>query len=100
MDIKIRKAKNFKEKLFGLMFKKEYPYNLLFPKCSSIHTFWMRFSIDLLCLNKKNEIIWIAFKIKPWRIFFSPKGTYSIIEAQSRLNSFHGLKIGDKLNFK
>ena len=100
MEIQIKKAITFKEKLLGLMFKKTFKDNLLLQNCSSIHTFWMRFSIDIICLNKKNVIIQIIRNIRPYHIFIAPKGTNSIIETQNNINSFNNFKVGNQLTLK
>ena len=41
-NLKVKEAKSFKDRLFGLMFKKKINYCLLFRNCKSIHTFFMK----------------------------------------------------------
>lgn len=56
--INIIECKSFYSRLKGFMFtKKEIDYGLLFDKCSSIHTFFMFQPIDVLLLDKNNNII-------------------------------------------
>ena len=38
----VKKATNFKTRLFGLMGQKGIKEGILFPKCNAIHTFFMK----------------------------------------------------------
>ncbi len=51
-------ASSFPKRLFGLMGKKEIDYGMLFPKCNSIHTFFMKENIDVVGLDENNEVIY------------------------------------------
>lgn len=52
-------ADNFFTRLRGLMFRKELTENqgLLIYPCNSIHMFCMNFPLDILFVNKQDEII-------------------------------------------
>ncbi len=43
-------------------------YGLLIPKCRSVHTFTMRFELDLVWLNKKGELVRIDHNVPPRRV--------------------------------
>ncbi len=55
---KIVIAKSFFKRLFGLMGKKNIDFGILFPKCNSIHTFFMKENIDIVGLDENNEVIY------------------------------------------
>ena len=76
----------YKDRLIGLMFKKEVKEEYLFPKCKSVHTFFMKTNIDIIAINKEGKIIKIYRDVKPNRIIFAPKETYSIIETKANSN--------------
>jgi uncharacterized protein len=40
---------------------------LLIPNCSSVHTFGMRFSLDLVFLSQDHRVVSIRESLKPWR---------------------------------
>ena len=77
----IFKAETFFERLKGLMFIEEKDSFILFlTNCNSIHTCFMKFSLTLVCLNEKMEIIKIIKKIKPFRFILPLKKVKHIIE--------------------
>ena len=51
-------AKSFFKRLIGLMGKKNIQDGILFPKCNSIHTFFMKEAIDVVGLDENNEVIY------------------------------------------
>ena len=69
----------FKDRLIGNMFKKEI-IDMCFPKCNSIHTFFMLKNIDIVITDKNRKIIKILKNIKPWKIIFPIKKAYYIYE--------------------
>ena len=90
--MEIKEAKNFKDKLIGLMFKKNINYGILFYNCKSIHTFFMKENIDVILLDKNNKILKINRDIKPNRILiFKTKKRTNILELPS--NSSKSFKI-------
>ena len=62
--MKIKVARTFKDKLLGLMFRKNINYGLLIPDCKSIHTFNMRENIDVLLLDSNFMILMINRNVK------------------------------------
>ena len=71
-------ANSFYTRVMGLMFKKSISKNesLLIEPCNSIHTCFMNFSIDILFISKKNEVVHVIENMVPWRfssIYFRSK---------------------------
>ena len=79
-NIEIKTANSFKERLIGLMFKKNINYGLLFKHCKSIHTFFMLEEIDVIATDKNDNIIKKYKNVKPWKILIAPKKTKNIYE--------------------
>lgn len=54
----------------GLMFsdRMEGFDALIISPCNSIHTFFMKYSIDVIFLNNKLEIVKVKRNISPWRV--------------------------------
>ena len=63
-------ASTIRDRCLGLMFKKALPSgeSLLLSPCNSIHTFFMRFSIDVLFLDNEYKIVKVFRSLGPWRI--------------------------------
>ena len=100
-EIKI--ANTFFSRLMGLMFKKNAKVPLLFEipekinkkERSSIHSFFMRFEIVLVFIDKGNVVYEIA-KMKPWNYYIPKKPAKYIVEFDKR--EFNDcLKIGDEI---
>jgi uncharacterized membrane protein (UPF0127 family) len=41
---------------------------LLIPRCSSVHTFWMRFPLDLAFLDERGEVLEERLSVPPRRL--------------------------------
>ena len=63
-------AKSRWARLRGLAWRREPPdgWALLFPRCRSVHTFGMRFPIDLVFLDRHGWPIAIRRSVRPGRI--------------------------------
>ena len=66
--LKIEVADSFIKRLLGLMGRKKIPQGqgLLLSPCNSIHMFFMRFSIDVIYLDKNYVIKKIVRNVKPF----------------------------------
>jgi hypothetical protein len=90
-------ADNYWRRLVGLQFRRSLPPGdgLLLVPCSSIHTFWMRFAIDVLTLDKTGVVLEVRRAVKPWRIVACHRLTHAVLETaptQSELPSGVRLK--------
>lgn len=58
------------DRMRGLMFRDEMPSckGFLIDPCNSIHTFFMRFDLDIAFMSKENEIVALVREMKPWRL--------------------------------
>ena len=78
-------AESFLERFKGLMFvPKEKSFNLLIKKCNSIHTCFMKFNIDIFCLDKDFKVIKVYKGLKPFRFVLPVKNTYNILEIPTK----------------
>jgi uncharacterized membrane protein (UPF0127 family) len=53
---------------------------LLLAPCSSIHTCWMRFALDLVWLDRDGTVLAIGRGVRPWRAALAPRGTLAVLE--------------------
>ena len=89
---KIKWCKSFNTRLKGMMFNKKENKIYCFPKCKSIHTFFMLKNIDVIMTDKDNNIIKIINNLKPSKIVLPIKKVYYVYEFDHNLinlnNSF------------
>jgi len=95
-------AQNPFTRTIGLLFKKSLTatQGLVIKPCCSIHTFFMQFEIDVLFVNRKNEIIALYEKVKPYRILPIHFKSYYVIELASGSISAKNIQKGDILSQK
>lgn len=63
-------ADNPYKRVIGLLNRKEFKKGqaLIIKPCQSIHTFFMRFPIDALFIDKEGRVIKTIAHLKPWRL--------------------------------
>lgn len=64
----VKEAKNIKEKVQGLI-GREKPDSLMIKTHFGIHTFGLKFPIDVLILNDKNKVMSLKKNLLPNRVF-------------------------------
>jgi uncharacterized membrane protein (UPF0127 family) len=68
--VEIVVARTRRERLLGLAFRSRPPEGrgLLFPRCRSVHTFGMRFPIDVVFIDGHGRVLRIAAGVRPGRV--------------------------------
>jgi len=95
--IKIYDCKSFYSRLKGFMFAKDIKHALLFNKCNSIHTFFMKENIDVIMCDKENKVLYFYNNFSKNKIILPKKGVSKVIETPS---NYFNIKINDKLFFE
>ncbi|WP_423799543.1 DUF192 domain-containing protein [Neobacillus sp. SAB-20_R2A] len=97
---KIKMADSFFTRLKGLMFRSDpiTDEGLWIIPCNSIHMFFMKFPIDVVLLNERNEVVKIYHNIKPWRATKPIKAAHSTLELPVGSIKNLGISIGCKIN--
>jgi uncharacterized membrane protein (UPF0127 family) len=80
----VREATTFRARLLGLAFMRPPPtdHALLIPHCRSVHTFGMRFPIDVSFLDERGRVIRAELKVRPCRIL-TCRGAFAVLERVS-----------------
>ena len=107
-DMKIcgaKEAKNFFARAMGLMFigslKEESGILIEYSKqlkSRSIHSFFMRFTIDLIFISSDMTIVDLK-TLKPWRTYNPKTDCMWVLEVNAETIEKNKLKIGDLLTF-
>lgn len=94
-------ASTFFQRLLGLLFKKSISEDqaLFLYNISSIHTFFMRFSIDIIFTDKDMGVIKIYESVNPWKIVFCRRA-FCAIECLGGAASRKNIKVGQTLNIE
>lgn len=94
----IEVAESFAERAKGLLGRKGLDGNqgLWIHECKSIHTFFMRFTIDVLYVDKNLKVTCVHRNIKPWRLSWGKFKSDSCFEFQSPALT-QNVNIGDFL---
>jgi uncharacterized protein len=69
---------------------------ILLRPASSVHTFFMRFPIDVVFLDRSLVVLGITDELDPWRAA-SQRGAKAVLELPAGETSRRGLAVGDKL---
>lgn len=98
----VQVAENYFSRNIGLLSRKSISSNegLVIKPCFSVHTFFMKFPIDILFVNKKNEIIALYENVKPWKILpihFSSRYVVELAVGQIAVNN---ICLGDIINLE
>ncbi|HEX7293702.1 MAG TPA: DUF192 domain-containing protein [Solirubrobacterales bacterium] len=80
----VRVAVGFRARLLGLAFlqREEAGSGLLIPRCSSVHTFGMRFPLDLFFLDERGASLAVRRLVPPRRLV-SARNAASVLEIPS-----------------
>ena len=94
--MKIITAKTYMQKLTGLMGKKNINYGMFFPGVSSIHTYFMKESIDVIGLNDAMIVTSIYENVKPNKILILKNANHTLELPKGESKHYH---IGQRVKF-
>jgi uncharacterized membrane protein (UPF0127 family) len=62
-----------------------------------VHTWWMRFTIDVLALNERGVVVDRVTGLKPWRIRLPRRGTAGVLELPAGRIAATGTELGHRI---
>jgi uncharacterized protein len=94
---RLRIAAAFRERFVGLMGRAPIgpDCGLLLTPCRSIHTFFMRFALDVVFLNVEGRVLRVARNVRPWRICDGGAQARTVLEMQAGWLGPEALREGD-----
>lgn len=95
---KLRIAKTRLHRMKGLIgsIPLEDDEAILINRCNSIHTMFMKYTIDAIFLDKNMTIVGIENNIKPWSISKIYFKSFYVLEL---LSQNHNFKVGEQLHW-
>jgi len=95
----VRKSKNLREKMQGMIGKRE-PTALMINTRFGIHTFGVKFPIDVLILDNKNKAVSVKENLKPNRIFLWNPMHEKVIELPAGTIKKTAIKMNDSIELE
>ena len=96
-DIDLYECKDFFSRLKGFMFTKNIDKALLFDRCNSIHTFFMKENIDVIMCDKDNRVLFFYRDLSRNKIILPKKGVTKVFETPS---NYFDIVINEKVMIK
>ena len=96
-DIDLYECKDFFSRLKGFMFTKNIDNALLFDRCNSIHTFFMKENIDVIMCDKDNKILFFYNDLSRSKVILPKKGVTKVFETPS---NYFDIVINEKVMIK
>lgn len=92
-------ADRFWSRFRGLQCRRSFPVGsgLLLVPCSSIHTFFMRFPIDVAFLDDQGVVVAVRSNLKPWRVVLPVAGAHAALEMAASSGS---MNVGEVLELE
>lgn len=79
--------------------KLESGEGLWIAPCEGVHTFFMKFPIDVLFLSKQKKVLKVRHRMVAWRMSMSFRA-HSVLELPAGTAEAMGTSAGDQLNFE
>ena len=82
----------------GLLGRKELPSGegILLRPAGSVHTFFMRFPIDVVFLDRDLRVVSLAEDVAPWKLR-GARGAKAVLELASGECARREIRVGDQL---
>jgi hypothetical protein len=95
-------ADRFRLRLKGLLARDSLDFDeaLVIKPCKSIHTFFMRFSIDAVFLDRENKVVGLQENMVPFRLSPVFSKAHLVIELPVNAIKNSRTKIGDTLRLE
>lgn len=96
---KVKVADSFLTRLVGLLRSKGLndDEGMLISPCNQVHTFGMRFDIDVIFLSKERRVLEIIHTMRPGKMSKYIKKAQSALELRAGTAEKHGVKQFDYL---
>ena len=95
-------AVSLQARLVGLLASRSLPDGcaMVFPRCRSIHTWGMRFPIDVVFVDRDWRIVTLAPNVRPWRLIPTVWSAWAAIELAAGTIRRTDLQLGDQLHYQ
>lgn len=97
--VNLRIADSFWTRAVGLLGSSslEDQQGLWIKRCNSIHTFFMKYAIDCVFLDKTMKVIEVKKEISPWKMTWPVWQASTVIELAAGVAEKKNIRLGDQL---
>jgi uncharacterized membrane protein (UPF0127 family) len=86
-------------RLRGLLGRADYEGAMLLPRTRSIHSFGLRFPVDVAFLDREMRVV-AMLRVKRWRVTLPRLRASQVLEARAGSFDRWGLRLGDQVEFR
>ena len=92
-------AVRLRERLVGLLGRTSLGRDraMYLSPCDCIHTFFMKFDLDLIFLSRSLHVVSVAQCVRPSRIVWGGRGALSVVEMETGWFDLGALHPGDEI---
>ena len=97
-----RVAASMRDRVVGLLGTPEVlpGEGLLIERTASIHTFFMRYPIDVVFVDRAGRVTRTVSQLRPWRLIWWARGARDCLELRAGALDGTGTQKGDQLTFE
>jgi uncharacterized membrane protein (UPF0127 family) len=92
-------ADSYTERLRGLIARRAYDGAMLLPRTRSIHSFGVRFPLDVAFLDRHMTVL-ATVRLRTWSVTLPRMKASQVLEARAGSFERWGLRSGDHLEFR
>lgn len=99
MAAEVLVAQTFRSRAKGLLGREELRQGegLLITPCMGVHTFFMKFPIDVVFLDRSNRVLATVESLKPQRVTRIIRASAGVLEMAAGTVAFSGTSPGDEI---
>lgn len=72
---------------------------MIFPRCRSLHTFFMRFAIDILFLEEMGRVVRLFAEVPRGRLVFGGSQSHAAVECGPKVAAARRIELGQRLTW-
>lgn len=97
--LRVFEAVTLRQRTVGFIGRREISPDeaMLFKRCSSIHTMFMRVPIDVVFLDAQRRVVRSVRSVRPWRPYVGCSGAAHVMEMRAGEVERRGISTGDRL---
>ena len=102
LAVRIERAERVLDRMRGLLGRPAFREGdaLAIAPCASIHTFFMKFPIDAVFLDRQGRVVRAVAELRPWRATRFHLRADQVVELPAGTLSRTGTREGDQLAFE